>query len=138
MRERLESKEPGVPANLTEYPVLINQAEQYYARMQEALRASRWHSAGLNAISTAVTYCDALLIYHHGVKSTYPVRGNLMRLLKDKIRRADAAEYREYMWAILSLQVLMQDEGRPIRRSEALFLADKTEKVVEWCRTFLP
>ncbi len=138
MRERLESKEPGMPADLTEYPVFVNRAEQYYARMEEALRASRWHSAGLNAISTAVTYCDALLIYHHGVKSTHPVRGNLMRLLKDKIRRADAAEYREHMRAILSTQVLVQDEGRPIRRSEALFLADKAKKVVEWCRTSLP
>jgi len=138
MRERLESKEPGVPAALTEYPVLVNRGEQYYARMQEALRTSRWHSAGLNAISAATAYCDAVLVYHHGVKSTHPVRGNLMRLLTDKIRRADAAEYREYMWSILSLQVLVQDEGRPIRRSEALFLADKATKVVEWCRTFLP
>ncbi len=138
MRERLESKEPGVPADLTEYPLFINRAEQYYARMEEALRASRWHSAGLNAISAAVTYCDAVLIYHHGVRSAHPVHGNLMRLLKDKIRRADAAEYLEHLWDILSLQILVQDEGRPIRRSEALFLADKAKKVVTWCQTLLP
>jgi len=138
MRERLESKEPGVPADLTEFPVFVNRAQQYYTRMQEALRACRWHSAGLNAISAATTYCDAVLIYHCGVRSTYPVRGNLMRLLKDKVRRADADEHWQYMWDILSVQVLVQDEGRPIRRSEALFLADRAEKVVAWCRTFLP
>ncbi len=138
MRERLESKEAGMPADLTEYPVFINRAEQYYARMEESLRASRWHSAGLNAISTTLTYCDAVLIYHHGVKSTYPARGNLTRLLREKVRRADTAEHLEYLRGILSIQILVQDEGRPITRSEALFLADKAKKVVMWCRTILP
>jgi len=138
MRERLESKEPGMPANLTEFPLAINRAEQYYTRMQESLQTSRWHSAGLNAISAAVAYCDAVLIYHHGIKSTHPVRGNLMRLLREKVRRADTDEYLEHMWAILNTQVVAQQEGRAFRRSEALYLADKAKKVIEWCRTFLP
>jgi tetratricopeptide (TPR) repeat protein len=138
MKERLESKEPGIATDLTEYPVFINRAQQYYANMEVALRASRWHSAGLNAIGATVTYCDALLIYFYGVKSAHPAHGNITRLLREHVRRSDAAEHIEHLRALLNLQLLVQDEARPINRSEALFLTDKAKKVVEWCRTLLP
>jgi len=138
MKERLETKEPGIATELTEYPVFSNRAQQYYAHMEEALRASRWHSAGLNAIGAAVTYCDAVLIYFYGVKSAHPAHGNITRLLREYVRRSDAAEHIGHLRALLNLQLLVQDEARPINRSEALFLTDKAKKVVEWCRTLLP
>ncbi|MGE5279914.1 MAG: tetratricopeptide repeat protein [Deltaproteobacteria bacterium] len=138
MRERLESKEPGVAADLTDYPVTLNRGEQYYKLMEEALRASRWQSASLNALSAAVAYCDAVLIYYNGVKSVFPAHSNIISLLKDNVRRADADEHIEHLRAMFSLQAVVEDEARAYTRSDALFLADKAKKIVAWCRTFLP
>jgi hypothetical protein len=138
MRERLESKEPGVATDLTDYPMTLNRGQQYFARMQEALRGSRWHSAALNALKAAINYCDAVLIYYHGVKSIYPAHRNITRLLEENVRRADAEEHIEHMRAMLALEMLVQDEGRCYTRTEALLLRDKAEKIVDWCRTFLP
>jgi len=40
MKERLASDQPGVPADLTEYPIYQNRADSYYATMKESLRES--------------------------------------------------------------------------------------------------
>jgi tetratricopeptide (TPR) repeat protein len=138
MRERLESKEPGTLAELTEFPVYYNKAESYYKLMKESLQASRWNSAGLNAIQAAVMYCDALLIYNCGLRSAYPAHENINQLLKTNIKRADTEEYMGHLRSILSVKKLVEEEDRSLTRKEALFLQDRAEKVVEWCQSILP
>ena len=138
MKERLISKEPGVPTDLTDYPFTLNKAQKYYATMKEALRMSRWNSAGLNAISTSIYYADAILIYFHQVKSATPEHENVCRLLAQCMKRADVDENIFSLRSILNMKSIVEREDRPITRSEAIFLADKAEKFTEWCRTMLP
>lgn len=138
MKEQLESRASGTPANLTEYPTAINRAEQYYAKMNESLRSSRWHSAALNAISAATSYSDAVLIYSFGVKSAAPKHGNITRLLNENIKRSDVEEMIINLRSMLNLENLIEEEERPFTRQEAVYLSEKAEKVIEWCRSLLP
>ncbi len=138
MKERLASKQPGIPADLTEFPVYLNKAENYYRSMKESLRASRWNSAGLDAIHTSLYYCDALLIYFYGLKSAFPQHENITRLLMANVKRADVDENVFYLRSILNLKNIVESEDRAITRSEAIFAAEKAEKIAEWCKSIIP
>ena len=132
------SKEPGVPSDLTDYPFALNKAQKYYATMKEALRMSRWNSAGLNAISSSIYYADAILIYFYQVRSATPEHENVCRLLAQYVKRADVDENIFSLRSILNMKSIIEKEDRPITRSEAIFLAEKAEKFTEWCRSMLP
>ncbi|OIO36883.1 MAG: apolipoprotein N-acyltransferase [Candidatus Omnitrophica bacterium CG1_02_44_16] len=138
MKERLASDQPGVPADLTEYPVYLNRADSYYVTMKESLRESRWNSAGLNAINVSLYYCDTLLIYFYSIKSAVPKHENIARLILDNVKRADTDANIYHIHAILNLKKIVESEDRPIARNEAIFLADHAEKLAEWCKAVLP
>jgi tetratricopeptide (TPR) repeat protein len=138
MKEKLASEEPGIPADLTEFPLYLNKADAYYAAMKESLRSSRWNSAGLNAIAGGLYYCDAVLIYFYNVKSSYPQHENINRLLLEYVKRADTQENVFHMRAILNVKKITEETDKPITRSQALFLSDELEKVREWSRSLLP
>ncbi len=138
MKERLSSEQPGVPAELIDYPVCLSRAENYYVEMNEALRTSRWNAAGLNAINSAIDFCDAILIYFYGVRSAAPRHDNITRLLLDNVKRSDTQSSVYHMRAILNLKKIIDDEDRPITRAEALFLSDHAEKIAEWAKSVLP
>ena len=138
MKEKLASAQPGVPAELIDYPVALNAAEKYYIEMNEALRTSRWNAAGLSAVGAAINYCDAILIYYYGVRSAAPRHENVTRLLLENVKRSDTQSSVYHLRAILNLKRLIDDEDRPITRSEALFLSDHSEKISEWAKSILP
>ena len=138
MNERLLHKQPGVPTDLTDYPGTLNKAQKYYATMKEALRTSRWNSAGLNAITSSITYADAVLIYYYQVRSAVPEHENVCRLLAQYVKRDDVDENIFSLRSILNMKSIIEREDRPITRSEAIFLAEKAEKLTEWCRSILP
>lgn len=138
MKDEISSRTPGIPAEIMEFPVYMNKATTYYQGMKDALRTSRWNSAGLNAIQASLYACDAVLIYYYSIKSAYPEHENIARLMADHIDREDAQENILRLRAILNMKAIMEDEDRPLTRSEALFLAEKTERLFEWCRAILP
>ncbi len=138
LKEKLVSKEPGLPTDLIEYPAYLDKAERYYKTMKESLRTSRWNTAGLNAISSAIYFCDSLLIYYYGIRSAYPAHENISRLLVANVKRSDIDENVAYLHSILNLKKIIDSEDRPITRSEAIFLSEKTEKLAEWCKSILP
>jgi len=137
-KEEVSAGKPGVPAELIEFPIYLNKAAAYYENMKDALRTSRWNSAGLNAIQASLYYCDALLIYFYGIKSAYPEHENIVWLMADHVNRTDAEENILRLRAILNMRDLMENEDRPLTRSEAIFLAEKAERLIEWCRSILP
>ena len=138
MKEKLASAQPGVPAGLIDYPVALDAADKYYIEMNEALRTSRWNAAGLSAVGAAINYCDAILIYYYGVRSAAPRHENVIRLLLENVKRSDTQSSVYHLRAILNLKRLIDDEDRPITRSEALFLSDHSEKISEWAKSILP
>ena len=138
MKEKLASEQPGTPAVLTDFPRYLSKADGYYTAMKEALRASRWNSAGLNAIEASLHYCDALLIYLYEVKSAYPARENITRLLLNYVKRADTEENVFRVRSILNVKKMTEEEDKPISRSQALFLTEEVEKIREWCKSLLP
>lgn len=138
MKEKLVSKQPGVPAELTEFPLYLNKGEEYYVQMKEALRQSRWNSAGLNAIYASINFCDSFLIYYYRVRSAEPTHENINRLLIKYAQRSDVDENVLRLRALLNLKRLVEQEDRPIKRKEAIYAAEYAEKIVEWCRTLFP
>lgn len=138
MKERLSEEEPGLPTDLTEYPSFHSKAENYYAAMQESLRQSRWNSAALNAVSSSIYYCDALLIYFYNVRSASPRHENICRLLLTHVQRSDVNETVFRLRSLLNLKKLLDDEERPANRTEALFAAQQADKITEWCKSVFP
>ncbi|MFH0876949.1 MAG: hypothetical protein V1863_01820, partial [Candidatus Omnitrophota bacterium] len=137
-REQLVAEEPGVAAELAEYPIYLHRAQTYYVNMKDALRLSRWNRAGLNAIKASLFYCDALLIYYYRVRSASPAHENITRLLLANVKRADTEENVYHVRSILNLKKIIEEEDRPLTRSEALYLAEHTDRVVEWCKSIFP
>jgi tetratricopeptide (TPR) repeat protein len=138
MKDKLASEQAGVPAELSDFPQVLDRAENYYVEMKEALRTSRWNAAGLNAVYAGINYCDAVLIYFYNCRSAAPRHENITRLLLDHVRRADTDANVYHMRSMLNVKKLIDGEDRPITRAEALFLTDHAEKLIEWCRSILP
>lgn len=137
-KEQLSSSQPGVPADLADFPVYQNRSEEAYKNMKENLRQSRWNSAALNAIRSVNDYCDAILIYYYEIKSSYPEHDNLIRLMAENIKRSDLDENLSRLRAIYNTKELVEKEDRPYTRTEAIFVSEKAERVIEWCRSVLP
>ncbi|HQP91138.1 MAG TPA: tetratricopeptide repeat protein [Candidatus Omnitrophota bacterium] len=138
MKEKLASNQPGVPAELIDYPQVLNAAEEYYKEMNEALRTSRWNAAGLSAIGAAINFSDAILIYFYNIRSAAPRHENVTRLLLENVKRSDTQSSVYHLRAILNMKRLIDNEDRPITRTEALFLSDHAEKIAEWAKSVLP
>lgn len=138
LKEKISSKEPGVPTDLTQYPGYINKGDAYFDVMKESLEKSRWNSAGLNAVSAAINYCDSVLVYLCGLRSSSPKHENICRLMLSELRCPNLQENVSRMRYILNLNKLAESEGRPFKRREAVSLSENAEKLMQWCKGILP
>lgn len=47
----------------------LKRARDFYATCEKAAAEKRWASVGLTAVHAAISACDAVLIYHAGIRS---------------------------------------------------------------------
>jgi hypothetical protein len=119
------------------YRVYLRKAEDFYRLVPMAIQANNINGAGLAAIHSVISACDALTVFHTGVRS----RGESHLEVTELLRVLDLEGMRErvnQIEGVLQLKNLVEYEDREISRTEALRLGTQAERILSWVRKQLP
>jgi len=119
-----------------DYKVFLKKAEDFYNIMRQAERSENWTAVGLNAVHCAISCCDALLVFHLGIRSTgedhMQAADLLLRLPQDM--SGEAANFKR----IAAKKNVVAYENREFRQSDALEIVKLTERFYHWAVDNLP
>jgi len=121
-----------------DYKIYLNKAREFYEIMLKAKEAGKWTAVGLNAVHCVISCCcDALLVFHLGIRSMGDDHGQVAELLvrlplKDLNR--EAAVFKR----IIAKKNVIAYENREFREMEAIDILKLTERFYRWTIGILP
>ena len=120
-----------------DYKIYLNKAKDFYDTMLEARNAEKWTAVGLNAVHCAISCCDAMLVFHLGVRSIgedhIQVADLLTRLPQESVS-SEVATFKR----IIAKKNLIAYENRDFHQSEAIDILKLTERFYNWALSNLP
>jgi len=122
----------------SDYINYLKKAEEFLAAMRDSISKDNWNAAGLNAIHSAVSASDAVLVCLHGVRSTSPKHDDIVKLFSSLIRHRDGEENVNHLRRLVSMKNIVEYEQRLISQSEAVALSKHAERFLDWVRRLLP
>lgn len=120
----------------SDYRIYLKKATDFHDIMLKALDSFNWTAAGLNAVHCAISCCDALLVFHLGVRSAgedHRQAADLLLRLPQKLTEEVATLKR-----IVAKKNLIAYENRDFHRSEALETTKMAERFYSWAKSNLP
>ena len=112
----------------------LKKAAEFFESMQQAVQASRWNAAGLNAVHCAISACDAVLVYHTEQRSASPDHEAVAHLLSALPKVPDAKPKAQTLQRILQEKHVIEYEDRSFTAQEAAELAKLTERFYRWAQ----
>jgi len=119
----------------TKYVVYLKKAEEFYYTMLEAKNEKRWNAVGLNAIHCAISACDAVLVFHLGLRSSGDDHSDAADLLSTVSNIQDIEQKSKTLANILSKKNLVEYEDRDFLENEAETLIKLTTKFFDWVKS---
>ncbi len=120
-----------------DYGVYLKKAKDFYDTMLKAQDAGKWIAVGLNAVHCAISCCDAMLVFHLGVRSIgadhMQIADLLTRLPQKEVNSEVAALKR-----IIAKKNLIAYENREFRQTEAIDILKLTKRFYNWALSNLP
>ena len=120
-----------------DYRIYLNKAKDFYDTMLEARGAGKWIAVGLNAVHCAISCCDAMLVFHLGIRSVgedhMQVTDLLTRLPQKGVSNEIATLKR-----IIAKKNLIAYENREFHQAEAIDILKLTERFYNWALSNLP
>ena len=121
----------------SDYKIYLNKAKDFYDTMLEARNAEKWTAVGLNAVHCAISCCDAMLVFHLGVRSIgedhIQVADLLTRLPQESVS-SEVATFKR----IIAKKNLIAYENRDFHQSEAIDILKLTERFYNWALSNFP
>lgn len=121
----------------SKYAVYLKKADEFYQTMIQAEKEKRWNAAGLNAVHCAISACDALLVFHLGLRSSSEQHEDVVILLSSLPNAADMNQKSRALANILAKKNLIEYEGRDFLESEAEALLKLTIRFFDWVKSKL-
>ncbi|MBL7197488.1 MAG: hypothetical protein ISS47_05275 [Candidatus Omnitrophica bacterium] len=121
----------------SDYKIYINKAKDFYDTMLEAQNAGKWTAVGLNAVHCAISCCDAMLVFHLGIRSTgedHTQVANLLTRLPLEEVSSEIATFKR----IIAKKNIIAYENREFRQTEAIDILRLTERFYSWVLSNLP
>ena len=120
----------------SDYRTYLKKAADFHDIMLKAFDSANWTAAGLNAVHCAISCCDALLVFHLGVRSAgedHMPAADLLLSLPQKLTGEVVAFKR-----IVAKKNLIAYENRDFHRAEALEITKMAERFYDWATSNLP
>ena len=120
----------------SDYRTYLKKAADFHDIMLKAFDSANWTAAGLNAVHCAISCCDALLVFHLGVRSAgedHMQAADLLLSLPQKLTGEVVAFKR-----IVAKKNLIAYENRDFHRAEALEITKMAERFYGWATANLP
>lgn len=122
----------------TDYVNYLKKAEEFLSTMQDSLIRQKWNSAGLNAIHSAISAADALLVCLHGVRSTSPKHDDIIRLLSNLVKHKNIEQNINHLRSLIAMKNIVEYDQRLLIQSEATTLSKHAERFSKWVKSILP
>lgn len=109
----------------------VAQEERLIAR--QALDDLRFDGAGINAFHAVIAACDALTVYHLGIKSQGQDHLQVLDLLR-QVRLEGITQLRHQVEGVLAVKNQVAYGGGGLTPAEAARVVTQAERVVAWVR----
>ncbi len=120
-----------------DYRIYFNKARDFYEIMLKARDTGKWTAVGLNAVHCAISSCDAMLVFHLGIRSI----GEDHMQVTDLLTRVPLRGINDEVAAlkrIIAKKNVIAYENREFRQLEALDILKLTERFYDWVLLNLP
>jgi len=119
------------------YKIYLDKACEFQITMKYAIKHNLWTATGLNGIHCAISICDAVNAFYLGERSVSTRHEDVVVLLR-KIKIKNIENKIRQVLSILSVKNLVEYEARQFRKSDALKIAPRVEKLFTWAKESLP
>ena len=120
----------------SDYKIFLKKAKDFHDIMLTALGSENWTAAGLNAVHCTISCCDAMLVFHLGIRSVGEDHMDAVELLSRIPKEAVSGEIAAFK-RIVAKKNLIAYENREFRQSEALDIVKMSERFYEWVTSSL-
>jgi len=120
-----------------DYKIYINKAKDFYDTMLKAREAGKWTAVGLNAVHCAISCCDAMLVFHLGIRSTGEDHTQVVDLLSRLPQEGLNSEISAFK-RIIAKKNLIAYENREFHQTEAIDILKLSERFYNWVLSNLP
>lgn len=120
----------------SDYKIYLKKAKDFYDTMLEAQGAGKWTAVGLNAVHCAISCCDAMLVFHLGIRSIgedHMQVADLLTRLPQEVSSEIATLKR-----IIAKKNLIAYENREFHQPEAIDILKLAERFYNWALSNLP
>ncbi len=122
----------------SDYINYLKKAEEFLSTMNDSLIKAKWNSAGLNAIHSAISASDSLLVCLHGIRSISPKHDDVIRLLSSLIKHENIEQNINHLRNIIAMKNIVEYDRRLINQTEATALSKRAERFLNWVKSLLP
>ena len=120
-----------------DYRIYLKKAKDFYDTMLEARDSGKWTAVGLNAVHCAISCCDALLVFHLGIRSIGEDHMQAADLLT-RLPQEGASGEIVTLKRIIAKKNIIAYESREFRQTEALEILKMTKRFYAWVLSNLP
>lgn len=92
------------------YLSYLQKAEEYYHAMLDSLSQKRWNAAALEAIHSAISANDALLVRHYGLRSVSGAHEDAVELLVSHLETPEGKKAAQHLSWLLGKKNLVEYE----------------------------
>jgi len=117
------------------YTIYLKKTEEFYQTMLQAEKEGRWNAVGLNAVHCAISACDAILVFHLGLRSSSEYHEDAVSLLCSLSKIADIEQKSKMLANILAKKNLVEYEDRDFFEDEAKMLIKLTARFFDWVKS---
>ncbi|MBA3065824.1 HEPN domain-containing protein [bacterium] len=128
-------KHTGVDRN--RYKIYLKKALEFYQSMIQAEDSKNWNAVGLNSVHCAISACDAVVVFHLGMRSVSSQHRDAVELL-DSILIKGADQKSGLLNRILAKKNIVEYEDRDFLEKEAKELIKLTTRFFEWVKEIIP
>lgn len=119
----------------SKYTVYLKKAEEFHQTMLQAEKEKRWNAVGLNAVHCAISACDAISVFHLGLRSSSEYHEDAVNLLSSVSNIPDAGQKSKTLSNILAKKNLVEYEDRDFLENEAKSLIKITTRFFDWVKS---
>jgi len=127
-------KQTGVDRN--KYKIYMKKASEFYQSMTRAEESQNWNAVGLNSVHCAISACDAVVVFHLGLRSVSAQHRDAIELL-GSIPAPEVGKKSGLLNRILAKKNIVEYEDRDFLEKEARELIKATIRFYEWVNEIL-
>jgi HEPN domain-containing protein len=119
------------------YGTYLKKAREFLRSSEAALDRGDWDAVGLNAVHSAISAADALLVYYGGVRSTGDSHHDVAGLLTLHVKDEQIGAKTQTLAKILTYKHVAAYEDREVTATEARDASKLARRFMDWAESRL-